>query len=166
MLHFMQGKNRTAALFLPLVILLALTPLLAQQSGEKKTTVADLAWISGAWVLESGPRRIEEHWTAPASNAILGMSRTLRGSRMVAFEFLRIVERPDGIYYVAQPGGRPATDFKLTRFDGSTAVFENPQHDFPKRILYTRNPDGSLTARTDAGEGVAENAQEFHFRRR
>ena len=73
---------------------------------------------------------------------------------MAEFEYLRIVERADGIFYIAQPGGRPATEFKLTTFDGSVAVFENPQHDFPKRIIYRKNADGSLTASIDAGEGT------------
>ena len=143
----------------------ALVPLSAQQPAEKKTTITDLAWISGAWALETPRSRTEETWSPAASNAIIGMSRTLRGDRVVAFEFLRIVQRNDGIYYVAQPGGRPATDFKLSSFDGSTAIFENPQHDFPKRILYTRNPDGSLTARIDAGKGVSQGAMDFPFKR-
>lgn len=154
-----------AALLVGLAATMVLSPLSAQEP-QGKATIVDLAWLSGAWVLDTPRSRTEETWSPAASNAILGMSRTLRGDRMVAFEFLRIVQRDDGIYYVAQPGGRPATDFKLTRFDGSTAVFENPQHDFPKRILYTRNADGSLTARIDGGEGVAEGAMEFPFRRR
>jgi hypothetical protein len=32
-------------------------------------------------------------------------SRTLEGDRTVAFEFVRIEARADGVYYVAQPGG-------------------------------------------------------------
>jgi hypothetical protein len=166
----MMRSNRPRSTWLAILLMLGATailaPLSAQQPTEKKTTIADLTWISGAWVLEHGGTRTEETWSPAASNAILGMSRTLRGDRMVAFEFLRIVQRNDGIFYVAQPGGRPATDFKLTSFDGSTAIFENPQHDFPKRILYTRNPDGSLTARIDAGAGVTEGAMDFPFKRR
>jgi hypothetical protein len=37
----------------------------------------------------------EERWTPPAG-AMLAVSRTLKGDRMVAFEFLRIVERDGG----------------------------------------------------------------------
>jgi hypothetical protein len=40
----------------------------------------------------------------------------------------------------------PATDFTLTKIDADSAVFENPSHDFPKMIRYTRQPDGSLEA--------------------
>jgi hypothetical protein len=127
-------------------------------------TVADLAWISGSWEMTRGATRVEEHWTRPAANALLGMGRRLNGERMVFFEFLRIEQRDDGIYYVAQPRGRAPTDFKLTRFDGSSAVFENPQHDFPKRVLYRKNPDGSLTARVDGGEAAPGRAEDFHYR--
>ena len=156
---------RHMIVFLIVAATVAMAPLAAQQLAEKKTTIADLAWISGSWALETPRSRTEETWSPAASNAILGMSRTLRGDHMVAFEFLRIVQRNDGIFYVAQPGGRPATNFQLTSFDGSTAIFENPQHDFPKRILYTRNSDGSLTARIDAGAGISEGAMDFPFKR-
>lgn len=123
-------------------------------AAQTKTTLADLAFISGNWEMVGPKQRVEERWTPPATNAMLGLSRTLREGRMAEFEYLRIVERADGIFYIAQPGGRPATEFKLTKFDGSAAVFENPQHDFPKRIIYRKNADGSLTASIDAGEGT------------
>jgi hypothetical protein len=36
---------------------------------------------------------------------MLGTSRTVRGGKMIAFEFLRVVERDGGWVYAAQPGG-------------------------------------------------------------
>ena len=160
-----MNTKQFRTLFLALLFALAATAALASaQQPPKKTTIADLAWISGSWALETPRSRTEETWSPAASNAIIGMSRTLRGDRVVAFEFLRIVQREDGIFYVAQPGGRPATDFKLTSFDGSTAIFENPQHDFPKRIIYRKNADGSLTARIEGDGTEKEKPQEFHFK--
>jgi hypothetical protein len=32
-------------------------------------------------------------------------------------------------------------------------VFENPAHDFPKRIIYRKTADDALTASIDGGEG-------------
>src|SRR4030095_3637103 len=102
--------------------------------------INELSWISGDWQSPPGGRtQTEEHWTLPAGSSMLGMSRTLAGAKTAEFEFLRVEQRDDGIYYVAQPKGRcPATDFKLTRVTGQEAVFENPTHDFPKRIIYRR----------------------------
>jgi hypothetical protein len=83
----------------------------------------------------------------------------------VFFEFLRIEARADGVYYVAQPKGKPPTDFKLARKDGETFVFENLAHDFPKRILYTRAGDDALVARVEGDAASKEKAEEFRYRR-
>lgn len=119
-------------------------------------SIADIAWISGDWQTEpGGKRQIEEHWTNVAGGSMLGMSRTVAGEKTVEFEYLRIEQRADGIYYVAHPNARcPGTDFKLTRASATEAVFENPQHDFPKRIIYRKTGDDSITATIDGGEGT------------
>lgn len=129
------------------------------------STLADIAWISGDWqTAPGGKRQIEEHWTTVAGGSIMGVSRTVAGDKTVEFEYLRIEQRADGIYYVAHPKARcPGTDFKLTRASASEAIFENPQHDFPKRIIYRKGEDDSLSASIDGGEGTK--AMSFSFRR-
>jgi hypothetical protein len=52
---------------------------------------------------------------------MLGTSRTVRGGKLIAFEFLRVVERDGGWVYVAQPGGAPPTEFVLTEWGGTRA---------------------------------------------
>jgi hypothetical protein len=140
-----------------LCLLVTLTP--------QTPTLADLAWIAGDWQTAAGGRRqIEEHWTSVAGGTMMGMSRTVAGDKTVEFEYLRIEQRADGIYYVAHPKARcPATDFKLTKASVTEAVFENPQHDFPKRIIYRKTGDNSLTASIDGGEG--SRAMTFAFTR-
>jgi hypothetical protein len=95
---------------------------------------------------------------------MMGVSRTVAGDKTVEFEYLRLEQRADGVYYVAHPKARcPGTDFKLTRASATEAVFENPQHDFPKRIIYRKTADDSLTATIDAGEG--SKAMSFAYKR-
>jgi hypothetical protein len=126
--------------------------------------VSDLAWIAGDWQTAAGTPRVDEHWTPPAGGAMLGMSRTVKGDAMVAFEYLRIVERADGVFYVAHPNARtPGTDFRLTSVTPTRVVFENPQHDFPKRIVYEKKGENALTAVVDAGEGT--HAETYHYER-
>lgn len=133
----------------------------AFSSGSQSQSVAveplqGLSWIAGDWqTLPSGGRQVDEHWSEPLGGTMMGNSRTVAGGRTVAFEYLRIEARADGIYYVAHPDARtPGTDFKLTTRAADQATFENPQHDFPKRITYKKNADGSLTASVDGGEGT------------
>ena len=128
-------------------------------------SISELSWMSGDWQTPAGGRvQIDEHWTQSAGGSMLGMSRTVAGDKTVEFEYLRIEQREDGIYYVAHPKARcPGTDFKLTRLSSSEAVFENPEHDFPKRIIYRKTAEDALTATIDAGEGTK--AMSFGYRR-
>jgi hypothetical protein len=144
-----KRKNSGLLTIVCLVILTAVANATIQNPA-----LADVSWIAGDWQTAPGGRRqIEEHWTAAAGGSMMGVSRTIAGDKTVEFEYLRIEQRADGIYYVAHPKARcPGTDFKLTRASATEAVFENPQHDFPKRIIYRKTDDG-LTASIDAGEG-------------
>ena len=72
---------------------------------------------------------------------------------MIAFEYLRIVERDGGLVYVAQPGGRSPTEFMLTELDKKRAVFVNPRHDYPQRIVYELSKEGALTASIGFAKG-------------
>lgn len=129
---------------------------------QARATISDVAWLAGEWQGGGGPMTVEERWTVPAGGAMLAVSRTIKGDRMVAFEFLRIVERDRGLVYIAQPNGRPPTEFALTHVSAESATFENPAHDFPKVIRYAKRTDGSLEARISDG---GQRAETFVFRR-
>jgi uncharacterized protein DUF6265 len=157
-----KGKQTAApllviALTLSVVVIVGLAKVSTRARAEVAApTLSELAWMSGAWETGTGGRvQVEEHWTRPAGGTMLGMSRTIAGGRTVEFEYLRLEQRATGIFYVAHPKARcPGTDFKLKRLSGQEAVFENPEHDFPKRIIYRKHSDGSLTAIVDGGEGT------------
>jgi hypothetical protein len=127
-----------------------------------RSTLTPLTWLAGTWIGGDSPVTVEERWTSPAGGAMLGVSRTIKGDRMVAFEFLRIVERDGTLVYIAQPDGRPPTEFTLTAISTDTATFENPTHDFPKMIRYSRRTDGSLEARVSGG---GQKGETFVFKR-
>jgi len=133
-----------------------------------KAATSDLAWLSGAWVGtkgETGAISIEERWSPPGGGAMLAVSRTVSRAKdkMVAFEYLRIVERDGGLVYVAQPGGRTPTEFVLTELGKTRAVFENPRHDFPQRIVYELSDQGGLSASISFLNGGKP--QRFEFKR-
>ena len=134
-------------------------------ASPQTSTLADLSWMTGDWQTAPGGRaQIEEHWTQAAGGIMIGMGRTLAGNKTYEFEYLRIEQRADGIFYVAHPKGQcPGTDFKLMRASATEVVFENPQHDFPKRIFYLKGADDTLIATIDGGEG--SKAMSFSYRR-
>jgi hypothetical protein len=145
------------------MLLVALLLPVQDRPAPARATLADLGWLAGNWSGTLGRATIEERWTPAAGGAMLAVSRTIKDDRLAAFEFLRIVERDDGLVYIAQPNGRPPTEFVLTVMTADSVTFENPAHDFPKMIRYTRRADGSLEARVSGAGG--ERPQVFVFTR-
>jgi hypothetical protein len=128
-----------------------------------KASIGDVAWLSGAWVgTRSSGSSIEERWSPPLGGSMLATSRTVNtGGKMVGFEYLRIVERDGGLVYVAQPGGKAPTEFALTELTTTRAVFDNPRHDYPKRIAYELSADGVLSATVGYLKGGTPRRMEF-----
>ena len=126
--------------------------------------VEALAWMAGAWKEAKGNGSSEEHWIAPAGGLMLGVNRQVAGGKAVFFEFLRIEQRGEEVFYVAQPKGRAGTDFQQVEGKENEATFENPEHDFPRRILYRREGKGSLYARAEGEEGGNARVLEYRWR--
>lgn len=123
----------------------------------------DLGWLAGRWETASEGRWTEESWSAPRGGLLLGYSRSGQGEAVREFEHLRIQAGVDGVpVYWATPGGRTAVGFRLVSANGTEAVFENPQHDFPQRIRYRRDGD-ALVATISAIDG--SNAMRWTYRR-
>lgn len=123
----------------------------------------DLSWLVGSWLERKPGVETEEHWIAPKGDLMLGVNRTVRESGKTSFEFLRIARTPTGISYFANPGGRPATEFRLVEAAAKKVVFENREHDFPQRIIYWRDDDGSLHARIEGTIGGLPRSQEWKW---
>lgn len=123
-----------------------------------------IAWLAGSWTTSAGGDRTEELWTAPAGGTMLGVGRQLQGGRTRFFEFLRIVAREDGVFYVASPAGRTPTEFRLVDHRPGYARFENPEHDFPTTIEYRRRADGGVTARVSGTRDGEPHGFELEFR--
>jgi hypothetical protein len=148
-----------------MLCLLAVVGLLSGRGAadQAKPTLDSLAWLAGSWVGEARGVTMEEHWTAPKGNSMIGVHRDVGKGRTLSFEFLRIVQEGDQIVYLAMPGGRsPATPFPLKDVSDSRVVFENPKHDFPQRVIYWK--DGAdLRARIEGTMNGKEGSQEWRW---
>lgn len=98
-------------------------------------TVQDVKWLAGCWESRRAGRHVTEQWMAPAGGTLLGMSRTVANDKTSEYEFLLIRESARGLEYVAKPSGQREATFTSVRVSADEAVFENPPHDFPTRII-------------------------------
>ena len=124
-----------------------------------------LAFLTGAWGGVEDGVAAEEVWIAPAGGSMLAIHRDVSGGRTVGFEYLRIEAGSDGVTYWASPQGKPATPFRLVESAPNRAVFENPDHVYPRRILYWLGEDGALRAKIEGTLGGKPASQEWMWRR-
>jgi hypothetical protein len=137
------------------------------QAPAAEPTLQDFAWLAGHWRIEQADRQVDEQWMAPAGGLMMGMARNIQGGKVREYEFTLLRQEPNGdIFYVASPSKQSETSFKLTSLEGGAAVFENPQHDFPKKIVYARQADGSLLAAIEGpGRDGKPRRVEYPFKR-
>jgi hypothetical protein len=139
------------------------TELFAASQGPAPGDVTQLAWFAGCWQVARGNQVIDEQWMTPRAGVMLGMSRTVRAGRTTATEFVTLRVVDGRVVYEANPSGQKPTPFPATTVSSRRAVFENPSHDYPKRIIYQRMGDAALTASIDDGAGGKR--VEYPFRR-
>lgn len=111
--------------------------------------IGQFSWMTGCWGSGTATDGYEEVWLAPTANSMLGVSREIARGQTRSFEYLRIMMATDSIDYVAQPRGNPPTAFRLKELKGTRAMFENPAHDFPQRIIYQYTAPDRLDARIE-----------------
>jgi hypothetical protein len=139
--------------------------LLVQPPAPAAGDIARLSWMAGCWVQPTRDGEIQEQWMPPGGGVMLGMSRTTAGARTASYEFIRIAPMLSGtLAYVAAPSGQPAVTFPLKTLTDREVVFENLAHDFPQRIIYRRNPDGSIKARIEGLVGGRQQGQDFDYK--
>jgi hypothetical protein len=143
---------------------LATVAAMTVEGAPQGKAIQQLAWLQGCWETSSTTRTIEEQWTAPRGRSMVGLSRTVRGGELVAYELVVIRERGDRLVYIAHPSGQPSAEFLSTSLSENGAVFENPGHDFPQRIGYRRQ-GSSLQAWIEGTTDGQTRRIEFPYRR-
>lgn len=113
-------------------------------------------WLVGEWMAQDGDRVVLESWrlVSPDTFEGLGETRTGADGTIVAAEALRLVRMADSVFYVAKVAHNPYTvSFRLNDCPPARLVFENPAHDFPRRLEYTQADDGLMSVVISDGAG-------------
>jgi hypothetical protein len=114
---------------------------------EPQIGIDRVAWLRGCWRTTPSPTGgdaavIEEQWMAPRGGTMIGMGRTVRGSRTTEYELVVLKEQDGRLAYDAHPSGQPSAVFLSSEITDTSVVFENPEHDFPQRVGYRRSGAG------------------------
>lgn len=124
----------------------------------------ELEFLSGCWRGEVGRdgSRIIEQYSDTDGETLLGQLKTVNGSETVFFEFLEISTDEDGVWLQPYPNGVQApVRFRLVELEPDKASFDNPEHDFPRRITYRLLPGGELLTRVAGVVGERTVVEEY-----
>ena len=144
---------------------------------EAATTVGHpilekLSFITGRWRGELKGSVIEECWSAPEGDNMMGMFRLVKEDEGVFYEFMTIEQAGDTpvlrIRHFGQ--GLDAWEEKdhldpypLVELGAARAVFENQES--RTRLIYDRNPADRLTITLEKTKDGKNTSQVFVFRR-
>jgi hypothetical protein len=149
-----------------IAILIVLLPLVfARNASAQSTDASVLSWMTGCWLAQQGSGEVEEQWSKAKGGTLIGTSRTVRGERTTAFEFLMIRPGGDGLVYAAHPSGQAPTDFRITDATATLLRAEKPDHDFPQKIEYIVVAPDAVTAHVYGGVDDAEPAFSLNYAR-
>lgn len=96
-------------------------------------------WMTGAWAGGEGEAWVDEFWTPPRGDLMIGAGRAGQGAKLQSFEHMRIEREADGtLVFWALPGGKNATRFVAVHADSDDVIFENAANDYPQRVRYWR----------------------------
>lgn len=118
--------------------------------------VADFSWMAGIWQGEIGGDFIEEQWSDPAGNVMMGMFRWVKGGRngeIALYELLSIEPGADGPILwlrhfgprlVAREDKEGAVAFHLIAYKQGEAAWDNRDPANPTRLTFRREGDDRL----------------------
>lgn len=142
----------------------------AGESGSAPLALESMTWLEGCWQGSVNKREFREVWLPYRGGMMLGVSQTVMEARTIDYEYLRLENRSDGVYYVTSPPHKAEAAFKLTdasvdKEDAHTFTFSDPARDFPQRISYRRASEGWLYAELAGKVNDAERKVIYPMRR-
>uniref|UniRef100_UPI00374D3630 DUF6265 family protein n=1 Tax=Niabella hibiscisoli TaxID=1825928 RepID=UPI00374D3630 len=125
-------------------------------------------WLLGSWFNSSKEGDATETWEKVDDSTLSAESFVVAGKDTVFYEQVKLEQRNNSLYYVAKTRGQndnEAVSFKLVSENAEALVFENPQHDFPTKITYTKIGSDSLFAEISGQAKGQEKRWGFRLRR-
>jgi hypothetical protein len=131
---------------------LLLSVILMSCNGSKPTQTRQLEkaeWLVGEWENKSPFGNLSESWQKQNDSLFNGQSFFIKGKDTIHSEAIVLSELKGVVTYSPQVKGQnddKPVDFKMTSATDKQLVFENPTHDFPQKITYTKITNDSLVA--------------------
>ena len=119
-----------------LVVILTLT---SCQKSKEVSKIVGTDWLLGKWENKSDEGHLLETWKKVNDSLFIGESYFIREKDTLHSEKIQLKQKGENLFYIAtvkgQNNDKPVT-FKRNIEIEKQLVFENPKHDYPKKIIY------------------------------
>jgi hypothetical protein len=127
------------------------------ESKNRYEKIKNMEWLVGTWNLACNDTLSTEVWILKNDSVYAATSMDVKGGKdTLRYENITIEQIGNEVYYIpvikTQNEGKPVR-FKLTQQNKNQVVFENPDHDFPKKITYALRNDSLVAEISGPVEG-------------
>ncbi len=150
-------------------LILSCSPATEKEAGGVNLLEPELAnWLVGNWEFTQSQIPTFETWKKENDSTLSGYSYAVRNGDTIVTERLLWQIREGESYYIPTVDGQNDNEAILFKLSSSLAnqwIFENPTHDFPQKITYTKIDENQLTAEISAKTDSTERKIAFPMRR-
>lgn len=149
-----------------LIVLLALSSCKNKESQtvakKEYNLLKKASWFIGNWENVSKEMTMKEIWNKKSDSSYAAISYVMIAKDTVFYEKVDLVQRNDSLFYIVsvrEQNKEEPVSFYLTKATDSQLLFENPKHDFPNKIAYTKIANDSIIAEifgTRRGKAASE----------
>lgn len=141
---------------------------LAAWTTTQTNDIRKAEWLIGTWENKTPRGSLYERWDKTGNNELAGKSFMIQEKDTVVFETVKLIYEQGTLFYI--PTVKNQNNDLPVRFSAKTVsetqlIFENPQHDFPQIISYTRIGADSLVAEISGTKNGKERKQSFPMKR-
>ncbi|MDH3245521.1 MAG: nuclear transport factor 2 family protein [Saprospiraceae bacterium] len=138
-------------------------------SAKPGSVIENIKWLLGTWETRTSNGSVYETWILQDPNELSGKSYAIKGTDTLIFETVRLIEKNGKILYIPSVTGQNNGDavvFESSFISPSKFIVQNPEHDFPQVISYTRIGQDQLVAEISGPSGNGQvNYQTFSMKR-
>ncbi|MBL4754322.1 MAG: hypothetical protein JKY52_12110 [Flavobacteriales bacterium] len=128
--------------------------------------MSDLYWVVGEWKGRVQGGMMFESWEIAEDGSMEGNACTIARGDTIFSESMQIIDKDGDIFYMVKLADvKKTVAFKLVEISSKGCVFENPDHDFPNRIVYANTVGDMLLARIEGVRNQQPDTARFFMHR-
>lgn len=126
------------------------------------------SWLIGNWENNSIEGNATEIWKKKNDSTLFGLSFFIVNKDTVFSETISLEQNGVNLFYiptVKEQNNEQPVKFALTYSTTYQLVFENPEHDYPQKIIYTQITKDSILAEISGMKKGKQAIQQFQMTR-